>query len=153
MKLNAREDVEVPIAQVWAILTDYEAFERAAMRRGAEVQRTGAAGGPGAWTVSFMFRGKRRTLAIRQTRADAPQALAFGAEGRNIEGTVVIELLELGPRRTRMMVATEVRPRTLAARLFLQSVKLARTRVVKRYQTRIAQLATMIEARGRGKTA
>jgi carbon monoxide dehydrogenase subunit G len=152
MKLNAREDIEVPIAQAWAIITDYEAFERAAMRRGAEVQRTGTPGAP-AWATSFQFRGKKRVLAIRQTRTEPPNVLGFEGEGRNVQGWVTIELLELGPRRTRMVVSTEVRPVTLAARLFLQSLKLARSRVTKRYQTRIAQLATMIEARARGQKA
>jgi carbon monoxide dehydrogenase subunit G len=153
MKLNAREDIELPIAEVWSFLTDFEVFERAAMRRGAEVQRTGATAGALAWSVSFRFRGKQRTVAVRQTRQDAPGALAFAFEGRQVAGTVTLELMELGPRRTRMMVSTEARPLTLAARLFLQSLKLARSRVVKRYQTRVAQLATMIEARGRGQKA
>jgi carbon monoxide dehydrogenase subunit G len=150
MKLSAREDIELPIAQVWAAITDYEAFERAAMRRGAEVQRTGEPGGPAAWTASFDFRGKRRTVAIRQSRIEPHAVLGFSGEGRHVSGTLTIELMELGPRRTRMIVGTEVRPMTLAARLFLQSLKLARARVVKRYQSRIAQLATMIESRARG---
>jgi carbon monoxide dehydrogenase subunit G len=153
MKLNAREDIELPIAEVWSFLTDYEVFERAAMRRGAEVQRTGTGAGAPSWSVSFRFRGKQRTVALQQTRAEAPSTLAFSGEGRQLAGTVGIELMELGPRRTRMMVSAEMRPLTLAARLFLQSLKLARGRVVQRFQSRVAQLAGMIEARGRGQKA
>ena len=40
MKLASKKDVEAPIAQVWAALTDFETWERAAMRRGVEVART-----------------------------------------------------------------------------------------------------------------
>ena len=40
MKLVARYDVDVPIDFVWAELTDFEAWERMAIRRGAEVMRT-----------------------------------------------------------------------------------------------------------------
>ena len=150
MKFSSREDIEVPIAQVWAIATDYDAFERAARRRGAEVQRTDTGTGMPSWSAAFNFKGKRRVLAIRQTRAEAPHLMVFEGEGKLLAGTVQIEMLELGPRRTRMTVTSEVRPLTLAARLFLQSVKLARARVVKRYQSGIAKLATMIEARARG---
>jgi carbon monoxide dehydrogenase subunit G len=152
MKFSAREDIEVPVAGVWAVLTDYEGFERAALRRGAEVQRKDVGGTP-TWAAAFVFRGKRRSMTIRQDRAEAPAVLAFSGESRQVEGTIVIELLELGPRRTRMTITTEVRPLSLAARLFLQSLKLARGRLIKRYQTRVAQLATMIEARARGQKA
>lgn len=149
MKFSAKEDIEVPVAGVWAVITDYDGFERAALRRGAEVQRKDVGGQP-AWSTAFAFRGKRRSLTIRQDRAEPPGLLAFSGASRQVEGTMVIELLELGPRRTRMTVTTEVRPLSLAARLFLQSLKLARGRIVRKYQVRVAQLATMIEARTRG---
>ncbi len=152
MKFSSREDIEVPVADAWAVLADFEGFERAAMRRGAEVQRKDEDGRP-AWSASFLFRGKRRNVLLRQDRAEPPGLLAFSGEGRHLGGTMSIELLELGPRRTRMTVTTDVRPISLAARLFLQSLKLARGRVVKKYQSRIAQLANMIEARARGQKA
>ena len=152
MKFVAREDIELPIAQVWTLLNEFETFERAAMRRGAEVLSTGERGRH-AWTISFTFRGKRRKLAVRLDRTDPPNAMAFSGEGKALEGNVALELVELGPRRTRLSVASEVRPRTLAARLFLQSARLARARLVKRYQGRIAQLATMIESRGKARAS
>lgn len=148
MKFNAREDIEAPVAQVYGVLTDYDIFERAALRRGAEVVRSDLGGRP-VWRVAFRFRGRQRELTIRQDSAQPPVMLVFSGAGKQVQGTVTVELVELGPRRTRMTVATEIQPRTLAARLFLQSIKLARTRIVKRYQTRIAQLANIVEARTR----
>lgn len=149
MKLNAREDIEAPIAAVWAILTDYDIFERAAMRRGAEVARADVAGTP-VWRVVFTFRGRRREVDLRVDRAEPNRLLALSGGGKALEGEAQLELMELGPRRTRLSLSTTVRPKTLAARLFLQTLKLARARVVRRYRSRAAQLATMIEARSRG---
>lgn len=149
MKFSAREDIEVPVAEAWAVISDYEGFERAAMRRGAQVERKDAGGRPG-WAATFAFRGKKRSIQVTETRAEPPGLLEFHGTGRQLEGTLLIELLELGPRRTRMTVTTEVRPLGLAARLFLQSVKLARSRIMRKYQSRVAQLANLIEARARG---
>lgn len=152
MKFSTREDIEAPIGKVWAVVTDYDSFELAAMRRGVEVSRQQGGALP-AWAAAFTFKGKRRQIALRLERAEEPGLLAFAGEGRMVEGNLLVELVELGPRRTRMTVTTEVRPLTLAARLFLQSVKLARGRAVKRYQQGVAKLATMIEARTRGQTS
>lgn len=152
MKFTAREDIEAPIGKVWAVVTDYDSFELAALRRGVEVARQGTPAAP-AWQVAFTFRGKRRQIALQLDRAEEPGLLAFAAEGRMLQGDLVMELVELGPRRTRMTVTAELRPLTLAARLFLQSVKLARGRVTRRYQQGVAKLAATIEARTRGQTA
>lgn len=150
MKFSAREDIEAPIGKVWAVVTDYDSFELAALRRGVEVARQGS---EPAWQAAFTFRGKRRQIALKLDRAEEPGLLAFAAEGRVLQADLVVELVELGPRRTRMTVTTELRPLTLAARLFLQSVKLARGRVTRRYQQGVVKLATMIEARTRGQPA
>ncbi|MDO9525977.1 MAG: SRPBCC family protein [Gemmobacter sp.] len=144
MKFTAREDIEAPIAEVFAALTNYDGFERAAMRRGAEVVRETHKDAP-SWQVAFTYRGKQRRLSIRQVTADPPGTLRFSASATSVEGELAVDIVELGRRRTRMTVVTEVKPRTLAARLFLQSLKLARGKVTRRYQTRVAQLAKMIE--------
>lgn len=149
MKFTAREDIEAPIRDVWAVVTDFDMFETAALRRGAQVQRQDKDGSP-AWAAVFPFRGKERRVTIRLVRAEAPGQLGFAALGKALEGDVAIELVELSPQRTRMAVSSEMRPRTLAARLFVQSLKLARGRLTKRYQQGIAQLSNMIEARIKG---
>ena len=40
MKLSSRQDIEAPVAFVFDALNDFQAWERAALRRGAEVART-----------------------------------------------------------------------------------------------------------------
>jgi carbon monoxide dehydrogenase subunit G len=148
MKFSAREDIEAPVAAVYAVLSDFDMFERMALRRGAEVVRDATATAP-AWRVSFTFRGKRRVLSIWQQAAEPPRRLEFAGRGRLIEGVLRIDLIELGPRRTRLTMDTDVQPLTLAARLFFQSMKLARRRVSQRYQSRVSDLARLIETRAR----
>lgn len=150
MKLNAKEDIEAPLAFVFDALADFDGWERAALRRGAEVARSDAARGTGpgmAWQVAFPFRGRRREMSIVLKRLDRPQRLEFTGAGAAVDGGLDLDLVELGPRRTRVTVVTEVKPRTLAARLFLQSLRLAKAKVTKRFESRVALIAADIEDR------
>ncbi len=144
MKITAREDVEVPILPVFSALTEYDFFERAALRRGAEVTRGGRPDRP-EWTVAFPFRGKRRVLRLWEEGIEAPTQLLFAGVGTLFQGSLHVDLVELGKRRTRIMMTTEVKARTLGARLVLQSAALARTRINRRYQGALADLAARIE--------
>jgi len=148
MKLNASEDIEAPIAKVFETLTDYAQFETAAQRRGAEVERRSKAGKP-EWKISFAFRGKLRTIVMMETANAPPNSVTFAGGGKLFEGTVHVELVALGPRRTRMACELVVKPKSLAARLILQSLKLARSRLTKRFRSRLAKLAAFIEERAK----
>ncbi len=156
MKLSSREDVDAPIEVVFAQLTDFDGWERAALRRGAEVQRSDTATRVGrgtAWSVGFRYRGKPRHVALTLTLLDPPLRLGFSGTGASLDGVLAIDLIAMAPRRTRISVKLEIRPRTLVARLFMQSLKLARARVDGRFRMRVAQVAAEIEdrfARGSG---
>lgn len=150
MHFSSRTDVEVPIDFVYTTLSDFEAWERAAMRRGAEVTRTDKLRTPGigmGWTVTFQFRGKVRVVDIVLTGQEPQAKLSFSGKGRMIEGDLSIDLLSLAPKRTRLVLHTKVRPLTIAARLFLQSLKLAKGRVQTKLDKRMEQLSTDLEQR------
>lgn len=148
MKLTTKQDIEAPIDFVFARLTDFDHFERMAMRRGAEVERTDRLKTPGvgmAWRLRFVFRGKQRTILVRYADAEPGSHLAWAFDSPPAEGTAKVDLLSLSPRRTRLVLAIEARPKTLAARLVLQSLRLAKGRLQRRLDVASGQLANMIE--------
>ncbi len=154
MKFALKQDVEAPIAFVFAYLADFDGWERSAMRRGAEVARTDqlrqeAAGM--SWTTSFAYRGKLRKLDLRLTKMVAPNKLNLSAQSNAIQIDLAADLAEMSARRTRMNVSIEVTPRNLAARLFIQSMRLARTRMDRKFAQRIAQVVIEIETAYRAK--
>lgn len=144
MKISTREDIDAPIAHVFAKVSDFQNYERAAMRRGVQVRRINGQDitGPGmAWQAEFDFRGKRRTMDIVLEDYEAPTELKFAATSGGLTGTCEIELIALSPGKTRMKLVVDLKPQTLSARLLVQSLKLAKGRIETRLQTRIAEFS------------
>lgn len=150
MKISSREDIEAPIDFVFAQVSDFPALERSAMRRGAEITRADALETPGpgmAWETRFDFRGKRRQVKLELISYDAPNGMRFSATSPLILGDIRVDLVALSRGRTRMNIEVEIQPRTLSARLLVQSLKLAKGNVTKRFEMRMASYARDIEDR------
>lgn len=150
MKFSAREDIEAPIDFVFEQVTDFQAFERSALRRGAEVQRVDALPEPGvgmAWDASFKLRGKMREVKMELTDIDPPNGLTLSSRSKTMGGDMVVDLVALSRARTRLNVALQLRPMNLASRLLVQSLRLARSNLTTRFQTRTAEFARELEDR------
>lgn len=152
MHFSSREDIEAPITFVFDQLSDFEGFERAALRRGIEVVRTDRmpAPGPGmSWRTLFTMRGKRRRMEITLQSFEVPGKLMFDGESKNLTGELHVELVDLSPRRTRVVVKLDVQPLSLPARIMLQSIRLAKSRTQEKFRTRVRDQAKEIERRYR----
>lgn len=148
MKFSTKEDLEVPIEAVFAAVTDFETFERRAMRRGADVQRVEEKSPPAAgmaWDVSFQFRGKVRRLAPRLETYTVPTALAISSDTGGLNMLMDISLVRLSPKRTRLAVSLDLKPSTLSARLLVQSLKLAKSSLNTRFKASVEDFAAGIE--------
>ncbi len=150
MKFSSKEDVEVPIEQTFEMLNDFEGFERAVLRRGGEVRRKGAIDPPTigmGWLVGFRYRGRQREVDVTLSDYERPNVLAFSFEGSGIRGEFKLELVALSRRRTRLGLWLEIKPETLSARLLIQSLKLGKSTLDKRFKLRVADYAKDLEDR------
>mgnify|MGYP005847760689 CR=1 FL=1 len=148
MRFTTREDIEVPIAEVFAALTDFDRFEREALRRGAEVERSGDLASPGtgrSWTVRFRHRGRDRALSTGIDTWDPPKGFSTLGRIGGFEGRMAMGLTALSPRRTRLRIDLEVKPRSLTARLILQSLRLAKSSLSNRFKARFHGFARQLE--------
>ena len=96
MQFSSKEDIEAPIEQVFAVLTEFESYERSAIRRGVEVDRVNDIAPPRAgitWTACFSMRGKQRNVQIELATFDPPQAMTFEADSQGLEGVLELELV------------------------------------------------------------
>lgn len=150
MKFSTNEDIEAPIDDVFHMLCEFETFERSAMRRGAEVQRIDKLSAPGVgmlWDAAFDLRGKRREVQIEMLIFDPPNEMVLESRSQGLLGVMTIELVALSRNRTRIGVSFDLKPLNLSARLLVQSLKLAKTSLTKKYKLRIAEYAKGMEER------
>ena len=152
MKLSTREDIEAPIDFVFGRVTDFAAFERRALRQGAHVSRNtdGVPQVGTVWDVGFKFRGRDRAVEATLKRLDHPTVMQIESISDGMTATTDVELVALSPARTRVIVGFEMRARTLTARLLLQSLKLAKGKLTKRFKARVLDYAEDVEDAYRG---
>jgi len=150
MQFRASEDIEVPIEFVFDQVTDFERFERTALRRGADVVRTDDLKEPGvgmSWQSRFVFRSKTREMHGTLTTYEPPNCLKFDSRVGGLDVAVVVDLVALSRGRTRLSIASILKPQSIPARLLYQSLKLVRNNMTRRITTRFADYAKEIEDR------
>lgn len=148
MRFTTKEDIEAPIGYVFEQLTDFARFERAALRRGADLQRLDTLDRPGAgmcWQARFRLRGRQRDVKIELTSYDPVNGMMFASRSDGLESAFIIDLIALSRNRTRLSLDLDLRPRNLAARLLVQSLKLAKTNLMRRYRQKAAEFAQATE--------
>lgn len=147
MKFSAREDIGAPADAVFSRLTDFDAHERAIMRRGVSVERldTLTVPGPGmVWSGEVDFRNKRRRVEIELADLVPDELVAYRVDGSGLHGSFMIELLALSARRTRLSVALDLRPQSLGGRVLVQSLRLLKPNLTRRFRARVAEYAHAI---------
>lgn len=150
MQVTATEDIAAPIEHVFAELTDFAALERQALRRGIDVRRKFKGAMPKlgeGWEARFRFRGKEREARVQLDTWDAPHALGLKGGSGGLDTVTQIDLVPLSPNRTRVNVVFKMIPNTLSARLLVQSFKLARSNINRRFKKRMAGYARDIESK------
>lgn len=153
MQFTINETIEAPAAHVFAQLTDFDLHEAAARKRGAVVRRITSKAGPAAgmiWDIRFPLRGRERHIEMELTGFAPPERLEFTSLSPTMGGRCEFALEPVSARQTHLVMTMKLEPKTLSARLFVQSLKLARNRVMKRLRGRVAQYARTVERRFAG---
>jgi hypothetical protein len=132
------------------MLCDFEGFERSAMRRGAEVQRMDQLQVPGVgmtWQAAFTLRGKQRQMEVEMVTFDRPNEIVLESTSPGLLGPTSFELIALSRSSTRVKVEMEIKPLNLSARLLVQSLKLAKTSLTRKFKLRVSEYAKSMEDR------
>jgi hypothetical protein len=152
MNLSSKEKIEAPIDAVFDMVTDFAAFEARARDSGVQLRRTDRMEnkGPGMmWDAAFELHGKLRQFDLTLATFDPPTHFSVTGLSDVATGVFHVELLALSRQRTRLTVVLDVMPRTTSGRLLIHALRLARTRLMKRFKLRVAEYAREMEERYR----
>lgn len=149
MRFSTRIDTDIPAPDLFDILSDFSRSERALGARGVTVRRIDPAQEPGSslgWTIDFDWRGQRRTLRLDVTRFDRPSHVTMGGHSDQFDLSVNISVVALSRIRSRLLFETEIRPRTLRARLLIQTARFGKAQLDRQYARRIADFVAHLRA-------
>ena len=155
MQFSSKEDFDAPADEVFRLLSDFRTFEAEAVARGLDLtvpenrqpEQVGQQ-----WVARFKFRGKQRQASIRLTQYDPSEQMRFDINAGGISGTFSIDLIPLSPQRTRMAVVLHLAPRTVPARILVQSLRLQKARLNRRFKLRVAQRVHDLDKRMTSRT-
>ncbi|MTD99563.1 hypothetical protein GIY56_04600 [Paracoccus sp. YIM 132242] len=149
MKFSTRIDTNIPASTLFEIAGDFSRSERALTARGVLVRRIDPAEEPGiglGWDLEFNWRGQRRTMRLAVTRFDRPSQITLEGQSDQFDLSINMTVVALSLVKSRLLFETEVRPRNMRARLLLQTAKLGKAQLDRKYDQRIADFLTHLRA-------
>ncbi|MGI9394568.1 MAG: SRPBCC family protein [Boseongicola sp.] len=149
MKFSTREDIEAPIGKVYDAVTDFDSFERQMLRRGIDVTRDENCPPPNVgarWQAQVKWRKRQHEVDAELVSVDSGNGYAIESRGAGVICLAVVDLVPLSKARTRLLVSMDLKPTTLSSRLFIQTLKLAKGSLSRRFKKRVAKFAETISA-------
>ena len=149
MKFSTREDIDAPSEAVFSAVTDFDAFERRMLRRGIDVTRDDTLDPSeiGAnWKARFDWRGRSYDVDAELVSLDPGENFAIESRSGGIVCLGVVDLVALSKSRTRLFVSLDLKPTTISSRLFIQSLRLAKGSLERKFKARVAEFAGAIRA-------
>lgn len=148
MKFKVSEDVDAPADITWARFTDFSGIEAEAVGRGADLSRVGnwtTAAEGSAWRGSAKIRGRVRPVTSEIRVLNGPEICEIATTVGGMDAVYEMSFLPLRDDLTRVQVSLDLSAKTLSARLALQTLKLARGRVMQRLQGLLARQGNLAE--------
>ncbi len=149
MKFSTRLDRDLPATELFDVVADLPRVERMLMRRGVKVQRLDPdAATPSiadfGWLLKFGWRGQPRQLRLERTRLDRPERMTLQGASESLDLVIDASVIALSRQRARLIFETEIRPRNMRARLMIQTAKLGKSQLDRRFERRIEDLVDLL---------
>jgi len=147
MNFESKQDINAPAAHVFSQLADFDFYESYAMRVGAQVERQDnfTQPQPGmCWNIKGRFRGKDRNLELMLDSYTPTDALSFVCKTKSLNAIVKFNVIPLSHTETRLQATVDIQAKGLSARVALQSAKLAKKTLDRKFDIRMHDFANNI---------
>ncbi len=148
MQFTSVQDINAPLEHVFAQISDFDSYEAYAMRIGATVERTDQLTQKQAgmcWHFSGELRGKNREIDIELEEYSQPKEIKLNFVSAGIGAVAVFHVMALTKNQTRMKVTVDMKARSISARLVMQSAKLAKNSLKRKFNHKVWTYANYIE--------
>ena len=99
------------------------------------------------WDLKFLLRGKRRNFQMEMVSFDPPNGMRFHTQTIGVNGVMHVDLIALSRSSTRMNIKLELQATNLTGRQLIQSLKLAKSSIASRVNTKLYEFARGTEDR------
>lgn len=140
MKFSTRHDTRIAAPELFAHLSDFPRLERLLGDSGVALGRIDPAADPGTgigWHLAFDWRGRRREMRLDVTDFQRPERIVMTGRSELFDMVIEQTVIALARDRSRLMFELDIRPRTMRARLMLQTAKLGKAQLDRRFDRRI----------------
>ncbi len=147
MNFTSKQDINAPTQHVFQQLSDFDFFESYAMRMGAQVERMDVFTQPQpgmCWNIKGHFRGKDRDLELTLDSYYPSDTLSYYCITKSLSATIGFDIIPLSRTESRMKVSVDVTAKGISARVALQSAKLAKKSLDRKFDARMHSFAAAI---------
>lgn len=153
MNFISKQDIHAPAAHVFQQLADFDFYESYAMRLGAQVERQDNFTHPQpgmCWSIKGYLRGKDRNMELTLDSFSPTEELSYICTSKSLNATINFDVIPLNRTETRMKVVVDVQAKGLSARVALQSARLAKKSLDRKFDTRMRDFAAKIGEKYQG---
>jgi len=150
MRFTSKQDIIAPANFVFQQLADFDFYESYAMRMGAQVERRDQYFEPQqgmCWSIKGHFRGKDRALELTLNSYKPVDSLSYICTSKSLNAVIDLDVIPLSRTQTRLKVMIDIQARGLAARVALQSAKLAKKSLDRKFDTHMRDIANNISGK------
>lgn len=149
MKFSTRQDTDLSAEALFQAVSNFTAIERMMSRRGISLRRMDALPQPGpgmSWQIAHDWRGRRREVMLELIRYDSPELLEFAGQSDQFDLVLYMTVVALTRSKSRLIFEVDITPRGMKARLLLQTAKLGKTQLDRRFAKGVADFIGNIAA-------
>lgn len=149
MKFSTRQDTDLPADALFRAVGNFSNIERMLVRRGATVRRLDGLSGPAVgmrWQIGFDLRGRRRAAELEVTEYAPSETIALAGNSDQFDIAIRMTVVALTRSKSRLLFETDVQPRGMKARLLLQTAKLGKPQLDRKFAERIGDFVTRMAA-------